>query len=182
MALKKTKNNSQRYKKEELHRVNKRITATKLRLVGDNIKNGIYSLKEALAIAYNIGLDLVEINSKTDPPICRILEYKKFLYEQKKKKKKYKQEKIITKELRLSPQICEHDTLFKIKHAEKFLKSKEKVKFTIFFKGRSIIHKDKGKILLLKCANYLENFGKIEKMPIMEGKKMFIIITPKKNN
>uniref|UniRef100_UPI0032B286D0 translation initiation factor IF-3 n=1 Tax=Candidatus Karelsulcia muelleri TaxID=336810 RepID=UPI0032B286D0 len=182
MALKKKYNNSQRFKKNELHRVNKRITATKLRLVGKNIKNGIYSLKDALNIAFNTGLDLVEINPKTDPPICIILEYKKYLYEQKKKQKqlKYKQEKIITKEIRLSPQICEHDTFFKIKHAEKFLKTKKKVKFSIFFKGRSIIHKKKGEILLLECANSLENFGKIEQMPIMEGKKMFIILTPKK--
>ncbi|WP_110476753.1 MAG: translation initiation factor IF-3 [Candidatus Karelsulcia muelleri] len=166
--------------KRRSYKINKKISATELRLVGNNIETGIYSLKEALKRASNLGLDLVEINSKTNPPIGRIIDYKKFLYEQKKKTKKYKQEKMRTKEIRLTPQICEHDLLFKRKHAERFLKSKEKVKFTIFFKGRSIIHKEKGKILLLKCASYLEKFGKIEQIPIMEGKKMYIILSPKR--
>ncbi|XMD99349.1 MAG: translation initiation factor IF-3 [Candidatus Karelsulcia muelleri] len=166
--------------KRRSYKINKKISATELRLVGNNIETGIYSLKEALKRASNLGLDLVEINSKTNPPIGRIIDYKKFLYEQKKKTKKYKQEKMRTKEIRLTPQICEHDLLFKRKHAERFLKSKEKVKFTIFFKGRSIIHKEKGKILLLKCASSLEKFGKIEQIPIMEGKKMYIILSPKR--
>jgi translation initiation factor IF-3 len=125
---------------------------------------------------------LVEINKKINPPICKILDYKKFLFEIKKRKKniKSKQNKIIIKEIRISPQTDDHDVKFKIKNAKKFLQTKEKVKFTIFFKGRSIIYKEKGKIMLLKCAKFLEKFGKIEQIPIMDGKKMFMILTYKK--
>lgn len=125
---------------------------------------------------------MVEINKKINPPICKILDYKKFLFEIKKRKKniKSKQNKIIIKEIRISPQTDDHDVKFKIKNAKKFLQTKEKVKFTIFFKGRSIIYKEKGKIMLLKCAKFLEKFGKIEQIPIMDGKKMFMILTYKK--
>lgn len=126
----------------------------------------------------------MEINSKTHPPICKILEYKKFLYEQKKKKKflRHKQDKIVTKEIRLSPYTGEHDLEFKIKNAKKFLQSKEKVKFTILFKGRSIIYKDQGEILMLKCAKNLDKVGKVDNMPIMDGKKMIMILSPKYKN
>lgn len=154
-----------------------------MRLVGDNIEVGVYSFSRALHIAQEQGLDLVEINPKTDPPICRVLEYKKFLYEQKKKQKllKAKQDKVITKEIRLGPQTDNHDREFKIKSAEKFLKAKEKVRFSIFFKGRSIVYKEQGELLLLKCAKALDNYGKVEQMPMMEGKRMLMIMTPKKN-
>ncbi|WGH26337.1 MAG: translation initiation factor IF-3 [Candidatus Bostrichicola ureolyticus] len=156
--------------------------ATKVRLVGENVKIGIYTLKNALKIAKYNELDLVEINSKTDPPICKILEYKKFLYEQKKKQKliKLKQDKVIIKEIRLGPQTNIHDIEFKIKNAKKFLKDKEKVKISIFFKGRSIMYKDHGKVLLFKFAYALNLYGKVEKMPIMDGKKMYMIISPTK--
>lgn len=145
---------------------------------------GIYNIHKALELAKIKELDLVQINSKTNPPICRILEYKKFLYEKKKKQKliKLKQDKVITKEIRLGPQTGIHDIEFKMKSAKKFLISKEKVKFSIFFKGRSIIYKEQGEILLLKCAETLDIYGKLEQMPIMEGKKMFMIISPKKKN
>lgn len=170
--------------KRDLYRINERISSEKIRLVGDNVNIGIYTLSTALKLAKDLELDLVEINPKTDPPICRILEYKKFLYEQKKKKKqiKSKQDKIITKEIRLGPQTGDHDREFKVKSAEKFLKSREKVKFSIFFKGRSIIYKEQGELLLLKCAEALDDYGKIEQMPIMEGKRMYMIVSPKKNN
>lgn len=132
-------------------------------------------------MAKDNNLDLVEINPKVYPPICKILEYKKFLYDQKKKKKylKSKQEKSITKEIRLGPNTGEHDLKFKVKNATKFLKSGEKVKFTILFKGRSIIYKDQGEILLLKCAKSLDKFGKVEKLPLMEGKKMIMLMSSK---
>lgn len=167
---------------EDLHRINGRITAQEVRLVGDNVGIGLYSFSKALQIAQEQGLDLVEINPKTNPPICRILEYKRFLYEQKKKQKllKAKQEKIITKEIRLGPQTGDHDREFKIRSAEKFLKAKEKVRFSIFFKGRSIVYKEQGELLLLKCAGSLEDYGKVEQMPMMEGKRMLMIMTPKR--
>lgn len=150
--------------------------------MGSNVDIGIYPFSKALQIAKEQELDLVEINSKTDPPICRILEYKKFLYEQKKKQKqlKSKQDKVITKEIRIGSQTDIHDREFKIKSAKKFLNSKEKVRFSILFKGRSIIYKDQGEILLLKCAEALTNYGKMEQMPTMEGKRMFMVIAPKK--
>ncbi|XOD69710.1 MAG: translation initiation factor IF-3 [Flavobacteriales bacterium AspAUS03] len=176
------KGNYRRVKQEDLHRVNERITMQEIRLVGDNVEAGVYALPKALQIARTQDLDLVEINPKTNPPICRILEYKKFLYEQKKKQKqlKAKQEKVITKEIRLGPQTGDHDREFKIKSAERFLKSKEKVKFSIFFKGRSIVYKEQGELLLLKCAEALDDCGKVEQMPVMEGKRMLMVMAPKK--
>ncbi|WGH27032.1 MAG: translation initiation factor IF-3 [Candidatus Bostrichicola ureolyticus] len=166
-----------------MYRINQYIVAPKVRLVGENIKVGIYTLKNALQIAKNKELDLVEINSKIDPPICKILEYKKFLYEQKKKQKliKLKQYKVFTKEIRIGPQTNIHDIEFKIKNAKKFLKSKEKVKISILFKGRSIIYKDHGKVILLKFSDALNLYGKVEQMPMMDGKKMYMIISPTKH-
>ncbi|WP_185865273.1 translation initiation factor IF-3 [Blattabacterium cuenoti] len=171
------------YKKRNIHRINNNINSDIIRLVGDSsIKNGIYSTKDILSIAENIGLDLVEINPKLKPPVCKILDYKKYLYEQKKKKKQFKskQTKVNTKEIRFGPQIGDHDGKVKIKSAEKFLMRGDKVKVFVFFKGRSIVYKEQGKIKLLKFAEEIEEYGKVEQMPVMEGKRMYMIIAPKK--
>jgi translation initiation factor IF-3 len=151
-------------------------------LVGDNVEIGVYSLNKALALAESLELDLVEISPNASPPVCKILEYKKFLYEQKKREKalKAKTSKIILKEIRFGPQTDEHDYEFKKKHAEKFLKEGAKLKAFVFFKGRSIVFKEKGQILLLRLAQDLEELGKVEQMPVLEGKKMTIFIAPKK--
>jgi translation initiation factor IF-3 len=144
---------------------------------------GVYKLPKALSLAQEFGLDLVEISPKATPPVCKILEYKKFLYEQKKREKalKAKTSKIIIKEIRFGPNTDEHDYEFKKKHAEKFLKEGAKLKAFVFFKGRSIVFKEKGQILLLRLAQDLESIGKVEQMPVLEGKKMTIFIAPKKN-
>ena len=143
---------------------------------------GVYQLSKALSIAQSLELDLVEISPKASPPVCKILEYKKFLYEQKKRDKvlKSKTSKIIVKEIRFGPNTDEHDYEFKKKHAEKFLKEGAKLKAFVFFKGRSIIFKEKGKILLLRLAQDLEEIGKVEQMPVLEGKKMIMFISTKK--
>ena len=150
--------------------------------MGDNVEIGVYSLHKALAIAESLELDLVEISPNASPPVCKILEYKKFLYEQKKREKalKAKTSKIILKEIRFGPQTDEHDYEFKKKHAEKFLKEGAKLKAFVFFKGRSIVFKEQGQILLLRLAQDLEELGKVEQMPILEGKNMSILISPKK--
>ncbi|MGB0828996.1 MAG: translation initiation factor IF-3 [Flavobacteriaceae bacterium] len=168
--------------KEDPHRINQKITAHEVRLVGDNIEVGVYPLRKALSLAEEFGLDLVEISPKASPPVCKILEYKKFLYEQKKREKalKAKTSKIVIKEIRFGPNTDEHDYEFKKKHAEKFLKEGAKLKAFVFFKGRSIVFKEKGQILLLRLAQDLEELGKVEQMPILEGKKMTIFIAPKK--
>jgi len=152
-----------------------------IRVVGENVKVGIYSIKEALDIAENQDLDLVEISPSATPPVCRIIDYKKFLYEQKKKQKeiKAKSAKVVIKEIRLGPNIDDHDFDFKLKHAFKFLSDGAKVKVDVFFRGRSIIYKDKGEIVLLRFAQELEEVGKVERMPKLEGKRMIMIITPK---
>lgn len=152
-------------------------------MVGDNIENtGIYSLSEALRIADELELDLVEISPKADPPVCKIIDYSKFLYQQKKKQKemKAKSVKVVLKEIRFGPQTDEHDFNFKLKHAEKFLKEGAKVKAFVFFKGRSILFKEQGEILLLKLATALEDIGIVEHLPKLEGKRMIIYISPKK--
>ena len=143
---------------------------------------GVYQLSKALSIAQSLELDLVEISPKASPPVCKILEYKKFLYEQKKRDKvlKSKTSKIIVKEIRFGPNTDEHDYEFKKKHAEKFLKEGAKLKAFVCFKGRSIIFKEKGQILLLRLAQDLEEIGKVEQMPVLEGKKMIMFISPKK--
>ncbi|MGB0601145.1 MAG: translation initiation factor IF-3 [Flavobacteriaceae bacterium] len=162
--------------------MNQKITAQEVRLVGDNVEVGVYPLRKALSLAEEIGLDLVEISPKASPPVCKILEYKKFLYEQKKREKalKAKTSKIVIKEIRFGPNTDEHDYEFKKKHAEKFLKEGAKLKAFVFFKGRSIVFKEKGQILLLRLAQDLEELGKVEQMPVLEGKKMTIFIAPKK--
>ncbi|MFZ8960538.1 MAG: translation initiation factor IF-3 [Flavobacteriaceae bacterium] len=168
--------------KQDQHRINEKITAAEVRLVGDNVEVGVYPLRKALTIAEEIGLDLVEISPNAVPPVCKILEYKKFLYEQKKRDKvlKAKTSKIVIKEIRFGPNTDEHDYEFKKKHAEKFLKEGAKLKAFVFFKGRSIVFKEQGQILLLRLAQDLEDLGKVEQMPILEGKKMSILLAPKK--
>ena len=150
--------------------------------MGENVEVGVYPLSKALSIAQSLELDLVEISPKATPPVCKILEYKKFLYEQKKRDKalKAKTSKIIVKEIRFGPNTDEHDYEFKKKHAEKFLKEGAKLKAFVFFKGRSIVFKEKGQILLLRLAQDLEEIGKVEQMPVLEGKKMIMFIAPKK--
>jgi translation initiation factor IF-3 len=151
-------------------------------LVGDNVEIGIYPIAKARAIARDLELDLVEISPKASPPVCKIIDYKKFLYEQKKREKaqKSKSTKVIIKEIRFGPNTDEHDYEFKKKHAIKFLSDGAKLKAFVFFKGRSIIFKDKGHILLLRLAQDLEDYGKVEQMPKLEGKRMIMFIAPKK--
>ena len=142
---------------------------------------GVYSIQDARRKAGEIGLDLVEISPKADPPVCKIIDYKKFLYEQKKREKamKAKASKVVVKEIRFGNNTDDHDYDFKKKHAEKFLKDGAKLKAYVFFKGRSIVYKDKGEILLLRLAQDLEEFGKVEQMPKLEGKRMTMFIAPK---
>lgn len=151
-------------------------------MVGENVEQGIYNLKDALAIAQRLELDLVEISPAANPPVCKVTDYKKFLYEQKKKQKeiKAKSAKIVVKEIRLGPNTDEHDFNFKLKHAMKFLEEGSKVKVEVFFRGRSIVYKDQGEIKLLQFASLLEEHGKVEKLPLLEGKRMIMIIAPKK--
>ena len=153
-----------------------------VRLVGENIEPGVFKLSEALKLADQFELDLVEISPNADPPVCKIMDYKKFIYEQKKRYKalKAKSTQVVVKEIRFGPQTDEHDYEFKRKNAEKFLKEGAKLKAFVFFKGRSIIYKDQGQILLLRLATDLEEFGKVEAMPVLEGKRMIIFIAPKK--
>ncbi|WP_216231152.1 translation initiation factor IF-3 [Flaviramulus basaltis] len=171
-----------RVSQEDKHKINSKITAQKLRLVGDNIEIGIYTKGDALRIADEQGLDLVEISPNAEPPVCKVMDYKKFLYEQKKRDKalKSKATKVIIKEIRFGPQTDDHDYDFKKKHAEKFLKEGAKLKAFVFFKGRSIIFKEQGQILLLRLAQDLEEFGKVEQMPRLEGKRMTMFIAPRK--
>ncbi|MFL2623512.1 MAG: translation initiation factor IF-3 [Flavobacteriaceae bacterium] len=167
---------------QDKHRINRKITAEELRLVGDNVDIGVYKLSQALAIANEQDLDLVEISPKAVPPVCKVLDYKKFLYEQKKREKtlKSKAAKVVVKEIRFGPNTDDHDYNFKKKHAEKFLKEGAKLKAFVFFKGRSIIFKEKGQILLLRLAQDLEKLGKVEQMPKLEGKRMIMFISPTK--
>jgi translation initiation factor IF-3 len=151
-------------------------------VVGEGIEPGIYPIEKALQFASEAGVDLVEISPNADPPVCKLVDYKKFLYEQKKKQKeqKAKAAKVVVKEIRFGPQTDEHDFNFKKNHAVKFLQDGCKVKAFVFFKGRSIVFKEQGEILLLRFANELEEFGKAEQLPLLEGKKMQMILAPKK--
>lgn len=150
--------------------------------MGENIEPGVFKITEALRLADEFELDLVEISPNADPPVCKIMDYKKFVYEQKKREKalKAKSTQVVIKEIRFGPQTDEHDYEFKRKNAEKFLKEGAKLKAFVFFKGRSIIYKDQGQILLLRLATDLEEYGKVEAMPVLEGKRMIIFIAPKK--
>ena len=168
--------------KEAAHRINNRITAPQVRLVGDNIEQPmVVSLREALRKADEMGLDLVEISPKADPPVCRIVDYSKFLYQQKKKAKEIKSKivKVVVKEIRFGPNTDDHDYNFKLKHAENFLKEGAKVTAYVFFRGRQIVFKDQGEILLLRFATDLEEWAKVEQMPRLEGKRMILILAPK---
>lgn len=149
-------------------------------MVGDNVEVGIYSTKQALTIADEQGLDLVEISPNATPPVCKVMDYKKFLYEQKKREKalKSKASKVVVKEIRFGPQTDDHDYEFKKKHAIKFLTDGAKLKAFVFFKGRSIVFKEQGQILLLRLAQDLEDLGKVEQMPKLEGKRMIMFIAP----
>ncbi len=151
-----------------------------MRLVGENVEGGVYPTRKALEIANELELDLVEISPNATPPVCKVIDYKKFLYEQKKRDKelKAKATKVIIKEIRFGPQTDDHDYEFKKKHGEKFLKEGSKVKAYVFFKGRSIIYKDQGEILLLRLATDLEDYGKVEQMPKLEGKRMTMFLAP----
>ena len=150
-------------------------------MVGDNVEVGVYPIRKALDISKELELDLVEISPKAKPPVCKIIDYKKFLYEQKKRDKamKAKASKVVVKEIRFGPNTDDHDYEFKKKHAEKFLKDGAKLKAYVFFKGRSIVYKDQGEILLLRLASELGELGKVEQMPKLEGKRMTMFIAPK---
>ncbi len=167
---------------KEAYFINEHIRAREVRLVGDNVEQGVYSLHDALKIAEDLELDLIEISPNANPPVCKVLDYQKFLYQQKKrlKEQKAKSTKVVVKEIRFGPQTDDHDYNFKLKHAEEFLKEGAKVKAYVFFKGRSILFKEQGEVLLLRFANDLEEFGKVEQMPLLEGKRMIIMLTPKK--
>ena len=167
---------------KEQYRINERIRVHEVRLVGDNVEQGVYPTSQALKIAEDQGLDLVEISPNAAPPVCRVIDYQKFLYQQKKrlKEQKAKSVKVVVKEIRFGPQTDDHDYDFKLKHAKGFLEEGAKVKAYVFFKGRSILFKEQGEVLLLRFANDLEDYGKVEQMPVLEGKRMIIMISPKK--
>ncbi|MDL2239298.1 translation initiation factor IF-3 [Bacteroidales bacterium OttesenSCG-928-L14] len=172
------KNN--RRQQEDLHKINGAITAPAVRLVGENITPDIYSLRDAIRLSDELGLDLIEISPTANPPVCKIADYQKFLYDLKKKEKerKAKSTKVEVKEIRLGPNTDDHDFEFKLKHAQKFLETGCKVKVDVFFRGRSIVYKDKGEIILLKFAQQLEEYGKVESMPKLEGKRMIMMMAP----
>jgi translation initiation factor IF-3 len=153
-----------------------------VRLVGENLETGIYQTREAIQMAESQELDLVEISPTANPPVCKIIDYKKFIYDRKKKIKevKSKAQKVVVKEIRLGPHTDDHDFNFKLKHAEKFLQEGAKVKVDVFFKGRTIVYKDDGKIILLRFAQELEEVAKVEQLPKLEGKRMIMILSPKK--
>lgn len=167
---------------KDQYRINERIRVREVRLVGDDVEPGVYPTSQALKMAEDQGLDLVEISPNAVPPVCRITDFQKFLYQQKKRQKeqKAKSVKVIVKEIRFGPQTDDHDYNFKLKHAKGFLEEGAKVKAYVFFKGRSILFKEQGEVLLLRFANDLEDYGKVEQLPVLEGKRMIIMLSPKK--
>lgn len=164
------------------YRINEQIRSREVRLVGDDVESTVMPTHKAIQLAEQKGVDLVEISPNAQPPVCRLIDYSKFLYQQKKRQKelKAKQVKIEIKEIRFGPQTDEHDYNFKLKHAKDFLTEGDKVKAYVFFRGRSILFKEQGEVLLLRFANDLEEYGKVEQMPVLEGKRMIIFIAPKK--
>ena len=167
--------------KEEGLRINERITAPRVRVVGDNVpEQGIYPIAQARRMAEELELDLVEISASADPPVCKIIDYQKFVYQQKKKAKEQKANasKVVIKEIRFGPQTDEHDFQFKLNHAKSFLQEGSKVKAYVFFRGRSILFSEQGEKLLLRFAVELEEYGKAEQLPKLEGKKMLMMIAP----
>lgn len=167
---------------EPKYAINEKIRARQVRLVGENIENpGVFPLSEALKLADELELDLIEISPNADPPVCKIADFQKFLYQQKKKQKeiKAKTTKVVVKEIRFGPNTDDHDYNFKLKHAIGFLEDGSKVKAFVFFKGRSILYKEQGEILLLRFAQDLEEYGKVEQLPRLEGKRMIMTLSPK---
>ena len=164
------------------YRTNEAIRVKEVRLVGDNVEQGVYTIQQALRIANDQEFDLVEISPNVNPPVCRVVDYQKFVFQLKKKQKeqKAKSVKVVVKEIRFGPQTDDHDYNFKLKHAKGFLSEGSKVKAYVFFRGRSILFKDQGEVLLLRFANDLEDYGRVESMPVLEGKRMTIMIAPKK--
>lgn len=183
MARPRRRSNRPVQKKGPEHRINERIRVPEIRLVGDNVEQGIYKTSDALRLAYRKSLDLVEIAPNARPPVCRIIDYSKFLYEKKRKEKeiKAKAQKTVVKEIRFTPNTDDHDFEFKLKHAERFLEEGAKVKAYVQFKGRAIVFKERGELLLLKFAERLTEVGALEQMPRLEGKRMFAFISPKKS-
>lgn len=169
-------------KKEALHKINEFIKEPLIRIVGENVESKIVKLEEGLSIAYESGLDLVEISPNSNPPVCKVIDYNKFLYDLKRKDKENKQNssKVVIKEIRLSPHTDDHDFNFKVNNSIKFLKDKNKVKVYVFFKGRMISYKEQGELILLKFATALSEYGKVENLPKLEGKKMIMMVAPKK--
>lgn len=169
-------------KKKQQHRVNEQIRVREVRIVGDGIESMVVPTYKAIQMAEQQGVDLVEISPNAEPPVCRLIDYSKFIYQQKKKQKemKAKQTVVNVKEIRFGPQTDDHDYNFKLKHAKGFLADGDKVKAYVFFKGRSILFKEQGEVLLLRFAADLEDYGKVESMPVLEGKRMIMFIAPKK--
>ncbi len=167
---------------KDTNAINDEIRASEVRLVGDNVEQGIYPIEKALKIAEEQELDLILIAPQAEPPVCRVMDYQKFKFQQRKhaKEQKAKSTKLVVKEIRFGPQTDEHDYNFKLKHAIGFLKEGAKVKSYVFFKGRSILFKEQGEVLLLRFANDLEEYGKLDQMPVLEGKRMTIMLSPKK--
>ncbi len=164
------------------HRINSQITAPQVRVVSDELEGAqVMAIRDAIALADQMEMDLIEISPKADPPVCRIADYQKFLYQQKKKAKeiKAKQTKVVIKEIRFGPQTDDHDYNFKLRHAQNFLQEGAKVKAYVFFRGRSIVFSEQGQILLLRFATDLEEYGKVEMMPKLEGKRMTMMLAPK---
>lgn len=164
------------------YRVNEQIRVREVRIVGDDIESQVLPTRDAIHLAEQKGVDLVEISPNADPPVCRLIDYSKFIYQQKKRQKemKAKQVKVEVKEIRFGPQTDDHDYNFKLKHAQGFLSDGDKVKAYVFFRGRSILFKEQGEVLLLRFAQDLEEYGKVESMPVLEGKRMTMFIAPKK--
>lgn len=167
---------------KQIYRVNEQIRAREVRVVGDDIESQVMPTAKAISLAHSMDKDLVEISASANPPVCRVIDYSKFLYQQKKKQKEMKarQVKIEVKEIRFGPQTDDHDYDFKLKHAKEFLEAGNKVKAYVFFRGRSIVFKEQGEVLLLRFANDLEEVGKVEQMPSLLGKRMIMFLAPKK--
>lgn len=164
------------------YRTNLEIRSREVRLVGDNVEEGIYSVQEAQRIANQLELDLVEISPNATPPVCRVVDYQKFIYQQKKhqKEQKAKAVKVVVKEIRFGPQTDDHDYNFKLKHAKSFFEEGAKVKAYVFFRGRSIVFKEQGETLLARFAADLEDYAKVDSKPVLEGKRMTMMLSPKK--
>ncbi|MFN8321074.1 MAG: translation initiation factor IF-3 [Chitinophagales bacterium] len=169
------------FKKEAEHSINEKIRAIEVRLVGENITPGIYNTRQAIDMAIEQGLDLVEISPNATPPVCKIVDYNKFLYEKKRKEKDIKAnaKKVEVKEIRFTPNTDDHDVEFKAKHAENFLKEGNKVRTFVMFRGRAIVFKERGELLLLQFADRLKDIAVVEQLPALEGKKMFMTLAPK---